>query len=138
MKPDPSRRQLKDAQGRLFWIWAFSIPVVLIMIASVAFGSPWPSPQIRNLGYLVLAVPVLFVVGRDELRATSVRPDGSHSISGLVVAAMAVGGYLSGLLALVAPVPNLAGIAVLVMAAYSTMCYLQKRPGRTSKNPVRD
>jgi len=59
MKPDPSRRQLKDAQGRLFWIWAFSIPV--------------------------------------------------------------------------APVPNLTGIAVLVMAAYSTMCYLKGRRRHASR-----
>lgn len=46
---------------------------------------------------------------------------------------MAVGGYLSGLLALVAPVPNLAGIAVLVMAAYSTMCYLKGRRRHNSR-----
>ena len=45
--------------------------------------------------------------------------------------ALATGGYLSELMALVTPVPDLAGIAVLVMAAYATMCYLKGQLGRT-------
>jgi cation transport ATPase len=127
MSHDYSKRQLRDAQGRLFWIWAFSLPVILIMIASTAFGTPWPSDLLRDIAFMVLAIPVLFVVGRDELRASSARQGRARSIAGLLVTAVAVTGYFSGLLALVAPVPNFAGIAVVVMAAYSTMCYLKER-----------
>jgi cation transport ATPase len=132
MGQQSSKRQIKDAQGRLFWIWAFSLPVILIMIASTAFGTPWPSRLLRDIAFLILAVPVLFVVGRDELSAAAARRGHTRSVSGLLVAAAAVTGYLSGLLALVVPVPNLAGMAVVVVAAYSTMCYLKGRRGQAA------
>jgi hypothetical protein len=40
---------------------------------------------------------------------------------------VAVAGHVSGVLALIVPAPDLAGIAVLAMAACSTMWYLRER-----------
>lgn len=109
-----------EALGRLFWAWLFTLPIALIFAASWAFGAPWPSPLLRDFGVLVLAFPVVFVVGGNAVRSAAAalrqrRPDLSA-----VIVALAVLAYATGVLSLVAPVANLAGVAALLMCARIT------------------
>jgi hypothetical protein len=92
--------------------------------------SPRPSRVLRDVVPPILAIPVLFVVGRDEIHATSVQNTRRVSVWCLVVSAVAVAGYVAGVIAVIAPGPYLAGFAVLVMAATSTICYLRGRGSR--------
>lgn len=122
--PRPSKA---EEQGRLFWVWLLTLPIVLMLAASRAFGAPWPSPSMQRLAMVALAFPVLFVVGEPILRAArDTRRRGGWDAD-VMVAGIAVLGYVSGLLAIVAPTPPLAGPAAILVAAFLSVRYLRSR-----------
>lgn len=119
-----SRARRREEQGRLFWVWLLTLPIILLMGASRAFGAPWPNPLTQRIAMLLLAFPVLFVVGEPLLAdaAESLRARRGHP--SLAVAAAALGCYASGALALFTSAPPIAGISALLVSAYFTARYL--------------
>lgn len=145
----PSRAALREAQGRLFWVWLLTSPIVFLEMAHVAFGAPWPGPLLKDVGLLLLAFPVLFVVGdrtfhaaRARLRAGEGNASAAEgadedrdrgSLADLVVAAACVVAYGSGFLATFTYLPNPAGFAAVLMAAHTTVRYLREHGGRAAR-----
>lgn len=119
------RARKTEEQGRLFWVWLLTLPILLMMGASQAFGAPWPSPLLFDLAMVTLAFPVLFVAGEplfgDALEA---RRQSKWSLE-MWVAGLVMAGYASGLLALISPAPQLAGASAVAAAAYLTVRYLK-------------
>lgn len=142
----PSAARRREAQGRLFWTWLFALPILLILGASFTFGAPWPDRLLQNLAMLVLAFPILFVVGLplfhleegealgtdadDPDREEGAGPDSKDSAGLLLdrlVAGIATLGYVSGITALAGWTPNGSGIAALLVATYLTGRHLTGR-----------
>ena len=65
---DQTERKMRQATFRMRVAWAFTIPIILWMFAEMFFGIIWPNEVIFNLGMILLALPVLFWVGRDTYR----------------------------------------------------------------------
>ena len=124
---------LREAQGRVFFAWLFTLPIMLIMAGSWAFGSPWPSPLLHQLLMLLLAFPVLFVVGLDTLTsALGAARRGSPNMD-VLIALGTLAAYATGLLALFTPVASFSGIAAMIMAFHLTGRYIEtKARGRAS------
>lgn len=121
--PKSTARRAEE-QGRLFWAWLFTLPIIAMVAASWVFGAPWPSRMRLHLALLGLAFPVVFVVGEPLFRhALEARRRGALDVtSGLAVATMV--GYLSGIVALVAPTPSLTGVSAVVVSTYLSLRYL--------------
>lgn len=123
----PTRARRREEQGRLFWLWLLTLPIILMRAAALAFGAPWPTPLMQRFAMAMLAFPVLFMVGdplfRDAKRALADRRPSPE----LAVAATVLIAYGSGLLALVAPTPPVAGLSALVVSTYFTVRYLLDR-----------
>jgi cation transport ATPase len=123
----PTRARRREEQGRLFWLWLLTLPIILMRAAAFAFGAPWPSPLTQRFAMVMLAFPVLFMVGdplfRDARRALTERQPTPE----LAVAAIVLVAYGSGLLALIAPTPPVAGVSALVVSTYFTARYLLGR-----------
>lgn len=123
----PTRARRREEQGRLFWLWLLTLPIILMRAAAFAFGAPWPTPLMQRFAMAMLAFPVLFMVGdplfRDAKRALADRRPSPE----LAVAATVLIAYGSGLLALVAPTPPVAGLSALVVSTYFTVRYLLDR-----------
>jgi len=123
----PTRARRREEQGRLFWLWLLTLPIILMRAAAFAFGAPWPTPLMQRFAMAMLAFPVLFMVGdplfRDAKRALADRRPSPE----LAVAATVLIAYGSGLLALVAPTPPVAGFSALVVSTYFTVRYLLDR-----------
>jgi len=123
----PTKARRREEQGRLFWLWLLTLPIILIRAAAFAFGAPWPTPLTQRFAMAMLAFPVLFMVGdplfRDAKRALADRRPSPE----LAVAATVLIAYGSGLLALVAPTPPVAGLSALVVSTYFTVRYLLDR-----------
>lgn len=113
----------REEQGRLFWVWLLTLPILLLVAASLAFGAPWPSPLTQRVAMLMLAFPVLFVVG-EPLLVEAFGPEGRRHRASRLVALIAVACYVSGILALFTPAPPLAGGSAVVVSAYLTVRYL--------------
>ena len=116
----------REEQGRLFWVWLLTLPILLLLAASVAFEAPWPNPLTQRIAMVMLAFPVLFVVG-EPLLAEAFASTTERRRSALAVAMVAVACYASGILALFTPAPPIAGASALIVALYLTVRYLAGR-----------
>ena len=123
----PTRGRRREEQGRLFWLWLLTLPIILMLTAAFAFGAPWPDPLSQRLAMAMLAFPVLFMVGeplfKDAKRSLRDRRLGPE----LAVAAIVLLAYSSGFLALIFPTPPIAGFSALIVSTYFTVRYLLGR-----------
>ena len=123
----PSLARKREEQGRLFWVWLLTLPIVLLLGASRAFGAPWPHPLTHRIAMVMLSFPVVFVVGEPLFaRAAETARDGRIGIS-VIVAGVALGSYASGVFALFTPAPPVGGLSALVVSTYLTVRYLVGR-----------
>lgn len=128
------RATLREAQGRLFFAWLFTLPIMLIMAGSWVFGSPWPSPFVHRLLMVVLAFPVLFAVGGETMQfALRAARRGAANMD-VLIALGTLAAYATGILALFTPLASFAGVAAMIMAFHLTGRYLEARAkGRASE-----
>ncbi len=123
----PTKARRREEQGRLFWLWLLTLPIIMILVAAFAFDAPWPNRLAQRFAMAMLAFPVLFMVGdplfRDAKRAlTNRRPGPEVGVAAIVLVA-----YASGVLALIAPTPPAAGLSALVVSTYFSVRYLLGR-----------
>ena len=128
------RASLREAQGRLFFAWLFTLPIMLIMAGSWAFGSPWPSPFVHRLLMLILASPVVFVVGGETLAGAAAAVARRVPNMDVLIALGTLAAYSTGVFALFSSLTSFAGIAAMIMAFHMTGRYLEARAkGRASE-----
>ena len=131
---DGDRASLREAQGRLFFAWLFTLPIMLIMAGSWAFGSPWPSPFLHQLLMVILASPVVFVVGGETLSGAAAAVARRVPNMDVLIALGTLAAYSTGIFALVSSLTSFAGIAAMIMAFHMTGRYLEARAkGRASE-----
>lgn len=123
----PSKARKREEQGRLFWVWLLTLPIILLLAAAFAFGAPWPNPLTQRIAMLMLAFPVVFVVGEPLLAEAVAALRGNGGYAPLAVAAGALACYASGALSLLTPAPPVAGLSALIVCAYLTVRYLGER-----------
>ena len=132
-RPASDRASLVEAQGRVFFAWLFTLPIMLIMAGSWAFGSPWPSPFLHELLMLMLASPVVFVVGGEILSGATAAVARRVPNMDILIAVGTLAAYASGVFALFSSLTSFAGIAAMIMAFHMTGRYLEARAkGRAS------
>jgi cation transport ATPase len=117
----PARR--REEQGRLFWVWLLSLPIILLLAAERAFGAAWPNPLTQKIAMVMLAYPVLFVVGEPLLHEGAAAWQQRRASPAVLAAAAALACYVSGALATFTSAPPIAGHAALLVAAYLTLRY---------------
>jgi Cu+-exporting ATPase len=131
---DEAERKMADARFRMRVAWGFTIPITLWMFADMFFGIVWPNATIFNLGMIVLALPVLFWVGRRTFTSgiTAVR----HRYANMdTLIALGTGvSLLTGPASFFYPVANYAGVAAMIMAFHLTGRYVEETAkGRASQ-----
>ena len=119
-----SRAREVEHQGRLFWAWLLTFPIIVMHAASWVFGAPWPSRLRLSLGLLRLAFPVVFVIGEPLFRKALESWRRRRFDATVILAVAATLLYASGMVALFAPTPSLAGVSALVVSTYLTVRYL--------------
>ena len=123
----PTKARRSEEQGRLFWLWLLTLPIILMSGAALAFGAPWPNPLTQRLAMVVLAFPVLFMAGDPLFRgANKALQDRQPSVE-IAVAAVVLLCYGSGIIAIFATAPAGAGVSALVVCTYFTVRYLAGR-----------
>ncbi len=131
---DEAERKMSEARFRMRVAWAFTVPIVLWMFAEMFFGIVWPNEFIYNLGMIVLALPVLFWVGRKTYRSglTSVL-HGYANMDTLITLGTGAS-LLTGPASFFFPVANYAGVAAMIMAFHLTGRYVEESAkGRASQ-----
>lgn len=112
---------------KLIWAWVFTIPIAILMWSDRIFGivilpESWMVPAI-----LVLAFPVVFIVGWNTVR---------YGIKGLftwylgmdtMIALGTVIAYLTGIFSFTGIVSDYSGIAAMIMAIFITGKFIESR-----------
>jgi Cu+-exporting ATPase len=131
---DEAERKMHQARFRMRVAWAFTAPILLWMFAEMFFGIVWPNATIFNLGMIVLALPVLFWVGRRTYRSglTAVL-HGYANMDTLITLGTGVS-LLTGPASFFFPVANYAGVSAMIMAFHLTGRYVEETAkGRASQ-----
>ena len=127
-------RKMQDARRRMLLAWAFTIPIILWMLPEMLLGMAWPNMTVFNLDMLLLAVPVLFWVGRRTyVAAWSSTTHGAPNMDALI--ALGTGAsFLTGIATFFFPIPSYAGVSAMIMAFHLTGRYVEaSAKGRASQ-----
>jgi len=131
---DEAARKMRQARFRMGIAWAFTGPIVVWMLLEMIGGIIWPSELFFNLGMIVLALPVLFWVGRRTYRSglTAVI-HGYANMDTLITLGTGVS-LLTGPASFFTPVANYAGVSAMIMAFHLTGRYVEETAkGRASQ-----
>ncbi len=131
---DPAERKVAKARERMRIAWIFTAIIMLWMIPEMFFGVMWPNHLIFNLGMIVLALPVLFWVGR-KTYTSGIRAalHGYANMDTLITLGTGAS-LLTGPLSFFAPVANYAGVSAMIMAFHLTGRYIEESAkGRASQ-----
>ncbi|HEY76119.1 MAG TPA: copper-translocating P-type ATPase [Thermoflexia bacterium] len=131
---DEAERKMRQARFRMRVAWLFTGPIILWMLVEMVFGVVWPSATVFNLGMILLALPVLFWVGRRTYRSglTAVL-HGYANMDTLIALGTGVS-LLTGPASFFFPVANYAGVSAMIMAFHLTGRYVEETAkGRASQ-----
>jgi Cu+-exporting ATPase len=131
---DQSEKKMRQATFRMRVAWAFTGPIILWMLAEMLFGIVWPNEVIFNLGMILLALPVLFWVGRDTYRGGFAAARHRQPNMDTLIALGTIVSLLTGPASFFFPVANYAGVAAMIMAFHLTGRYVEETAkGRASQ-----
>jgi len=127
-------RKVRQARTRMIVAWALTVPIIAWMLPELLWGVMWPDHIVHKLGIVVLALPVLAVVGRHTYRGgfAAVR-HGYANMDTLIALGTGVS-FLTGPASLFVPIANYAGVAAMIMAFHLTGRYVEEMAkGRASQ-----
>ncbi len=128
--------EVEKAKNRTLVAWGASIPIIAWMIPEMIFGIAWPNQMIYNLGMTLLAIPVLFWVGRHTYKsALKTISHGSANMDVLIFLG-SFAAFVTGpsRLLFFPEILNYAGVGAMIMAFHLTGRYIEARArGRASQ-----
>ncbi|MFQ5683323.1 MAG: heavy metal translocating P-type ATPase [Candidatus Binatia bacterium] len=131
---DQERRKMQAARFRMGVAWGFTGPIILWMFAEMFFGIVWPNQLTYDSGMILLALPVLFWVGRRTYSgAWAAVTHGTANMDSLITLGTGVS-LLTGPASFLFPVANYAGVSAMIMAFHLTGRYVEETAkGRASQ-----
>ena len=131
---DESERKMAAARYKMRVAWIFTAIIAVWMLPEMFFGVTWPNPTVFNLGMIVLALPVLFWVGR-RTYTSGIRAalHGYANMDTLITLGTGAS-LLTGPASFFVPVANYAGVSAMIMAFHLTGRYIEESAkGRASQ-----
>jgi len=122
------------ARKKMVWSWAITIPIILWMIPEMVFGIAFPNMFVFKLGMIVLATPIMFIIGRKTyiMAYRSVKHGGANM--DVLIAMGTIAAYITGPISFFVGVESYAGVAGMIMTFHLTGKYIEERAkGRASK-----
>ena len=131
---DPEVVKMQRASSRMWRAWAFTLPIMALMLLHMLFGISWPSMTVLTILQTALALPVLAWPGRDTFRsAWNSLTHGSANMDTLI-AMGTLASWISGPLSLFTALSSYAGVSAMIMAIHLTGRYIEaSAKGRASQ-----
>jgi len=122
------------ARRRMWIAWAFTGPVVVIMLLHMLAGFSWPSMLAVEVALMALSLPVLIWPGGPTYRSAwnSVTHGGANM--DVLIALGTSASWLSGPLSMVTTISSYAAVSAMIMAIHLTGRYIEATAkGRASQ-----
>ena len=127
-------RKMRQASFRMRVAWIFTAPIMLWMLPEMIFGVTWPNETIFNLGMILLALPMLFWVGRHTYRSGFTAVIHGYANMDTLIMLGTGASLLTGPVSFFFPVANYAGVSAMIMAFHLTGRYVEETAkGRASQ-----
>jgi len=127
-------RKMREARFRMWAAWLFTIPLTLWMVVEMFFGITWPNATVFNVGMIVLALPVLFWVGRRTFKSGLTAVAHGYANMDTLITLGTGASFLTGPASFFFPVANYAGVSAMIMAFHLTGRYVEESAkGRASQ-----
>jgi Cu+-exporting ATPase len=131
---DEAQRKMAEARFRMLVAWAFTAPLMLWMLPEMLLGIMWPNALVFNLGMILLALPVLFWVGRRTYRSGIRAALHGYANMDTLITLGTGASLLTGPASFFFPVANYAGVSAMIMAFHLTGRYVEETAkGRASQ-----
>ena len=131
---DLDARKMQQARRRMTLAWAFTGPIVVLMLLHMLFGLEWPSMMAIEITLMVLALPVLVWPGGGTFRSAWNSVTHGSANMDVLIAMGTSASWLSGPLSLFLPLASYAGVAAMIMAIHLTGRYIEaSAKGRASQ-----
>ena len=133
-KKDKELRAYEQARKKMIGAWLFTIPIALWMIPEMFFDKMFPNETVFHLGMILLAIPVLFIIGgKTYISAYRSITHGSANMDVLI--ALGTGAaFFTGPLRFFLPIASFAGVSAMIMSFHLTGRYIEsKAKGRASQ-----
>lgn len=129
-----AEQELTRAWKKLLWSWVLTVPIILWMLLEMILGAAWPTMTIYNFGVIVLATPVVFMMGFATLKSAGKSLYHFSANMDVLIAIGTVVSYFTGIASLFFPIASYGGIAAMIMAFHLTGKYVEtKAKGRASE-----
>jgi len=127
-------QKMQLARRRMAIAWAFTVPIVALMLLHMVFGVAWPSMMAMEIAMILLALPVLLWPGYSTFRsAWNSAKHGSANMDVLIAIGTAAS-WISGPLSFLFSLSSYAGVAAMIMAIHLTGRYVEaSAKGRASQ-----
>jgi len=127
--------RINQAKYNMLGAWLFTIPMIVWVLIEQVLGIVWPSETIFDIGMIVLAVPPLFIFGRETFTtAFKAVIQGNVNMDLLIVIGSGIA-YLTGLATFFTEIGNYTDVAATIIAFHLTGKYFEeKSKGRISRD----
>ncbi len=123
----PEEQEIKSWKSKLIWAWIITIPIVALMYLPMLFGIMFFSEEVRMITILILAFPVIFIIGFSTLKSGFRGLTSFYFNMDSLIALGTVVAYLTGIFALIFEVQDYSGISAMIMAIFVTGKYIEAR-----------
>lgn len=131
---DSDLEEYEIAKAKMMRAWMFTVPIALWMLPEMFMGKMYPNETVFHLGMILLAIPVLFIIGR-QTYSSAFRSLTHGSANMDVLIALGTGtAFITGPMRFVFPIASFAGVSAMIMSFHLTGRYIEsKAKGRASQ-----
>lgn len=132
-KISKEEKDMKSWLIKLFGVWLFTIPIILLMYSDKLFGVSFVSMEMLTQLMLILSFPIIFIFGFQTLKSGLRGFYTFYFSMDSLIALGTVVAYLTGFLSFFIAVPSYAGVSGMIMTIFITGKYIEaKAKGRAS------
>jgi len=126
--------EIKSWKRKLFWSWALTIPIAVIMLSERIFGFAFIEMPYSAIVILALGFPVIFVFGWNTIKGGVRGLFTFYFNMDSLISLGTIIAYLTGIVAFFGTVLDYSGVAAMIMAFFTTGKYVEaKARGRASQ-----
>jgi len=117
--------EIKSWKKKMFWAWLITIPITFIMFSERLFGLKFFEPNTMTIVLLVLAFPVIFIIGWQTLKGGF---KGYYTFYFSMDSLISLGtmvAYITGILSFFISVQDYSGISAMIMTFFVTGKYVE-------------
>jgi len=121
------KSEIESWKKKLVWAWIITVPIAILMFSERLFGIELLPEKLLTIIILILAFPVIFILGWGTIRGGFKGIIRFYFNMDLLISLGTIIAYLSGIAIFFLPVKDYSGVAAMIMAIFLTGKYIEAK-----------